>query len=90
MRAHEGDPVEEEELDVDHSDDISEEPVADNEGPDQDGPECPPEASKNLPKRMFAYTSTKLLKLFSNCKRGSVDGTFKSAFKCGPINLYSW
>ena len=39
MRDHEGDPVEEEELDVDHSDDISEEPVADNDGPDQDGSE---------------------------------------------------
>ena len=46
MRDQEGDPVEEEELDVDHSDDVSEEPVPDHDGLDQDGPE----ASKNLPK----------------------------------------
>ena len=83
MRAHEGEPVEVEETDVD---DVYEEPILDDNGPDHDGPEddgpeCPPEASRNLPKRVLAYTSTKLLKLFSKCKRGSVDGTFKSACK---------
>ena len=67
MRAHE---VEEEELDVDHSHDISEETVPDNDGQDQDGPERPPEAFKNLPKLILAYTSTKLLKLFSKLKKG--------------------
>ena len=46
-----------------------------------DGPEPPPPASKKLPKRILAYSSRKLLNLFSRCKRGSVDGTFKSSCK---------
>ena len=46
-----------------------------------DGPEPPPPSSKNLPKRILAYSSRKLLNLFSRCKRGSVDGTFKSSCK---------
>ena len=45
------------------------------------GPEEPPSSSKNLPKRVVAYTSTQLLQLFSKCKRGSLDGTFKSCCK---------
>ena len=35
----------------------------------------------NLPKRVLAFTSIKLLKLFSKCSRGSLDGTFKSSCK---------
>ena len=46
-----------------------------------EGPETPPPASKSLPKRVLAFSSQKLLNLFSKCKRGSVDGTFKSSCK---------
>ena len=46
-----------------------------------DGPENPPPSSKNLAKRVLAYTSKKLLQLFSKSKRSSVDGTFKSCCK---------
>ena len=46
-----------------------------------DGPENPPPSSKSLPKRVLAYSSKKLLKLFSKCERGSLDGTFKSCAK---------
>ena len=36
---------------------------------------------KNLPKRVLVYTSKKLLKLLSQNKKSSVDGTFKSSCK---------
>ena len=32
-------------------------------------------------KRVLAFTSEPLLKLFSECKRGSIDGTFKTSSK---------
>ena len=32
-------------------------------------------------KRVLAFTSERLLELFSQCKRGSLDGTFKSSKK---------
>ena len=35
----------------------------------------------DLPKRVVCYTSLKLLKLFAQCTRGSLDGTFKSSCK---------
>ena len=81
MRSHEGDPIVEEVL-IDGND--LDDACGENLEPDHDvidGPECPPEPSKILPKRILAYTSTKLLKLFAKCKRGSVDGTFKSCCK---------
>ena len=46
-----------------------------------EGPEKPPSSNKSLPKRVLAYSSRKLLNLFSNCDRGSLDGTFKSCCK---------
>ena len=48
---------------------------------DGNSPEPPLPASRKLPKRILAYSSNKLLNLFSRCKRGSVDGTFKSSCK---------
>ena len=45
------------------------------------GPETPPPSTKCLPKRVLAYSSKKLLNMFSKCKRGSLDGTFKSCCK---------
>jgi hypothetical protein len=45
------------------------------------GPESPPPSTKCLPKRVLAYSSKKLLKMFSKCKKGSLDGTFKSCCK---------
>ena len=48
---------------------------------DKDKPEEPPKDSKNLPKRVLAFSSKKLLGLFSKCERGSLDGTFKSCCK---------
>ena len=44
-------------------------------------PEEPPPAGKDLPKRVLAYSSRRLLKLFAKCIRGSLDGTFKSCCK---------
>ena len=49
-----------------------------SEGFDDD---CETESVKDLPKRVLAYSSIKLLKLFGMCTRGSVDGTFKSSCK---------
>ena len=46
-----------------------------------DCPEDPPPVSKNLPKRVLAFSSLNLLKLFSKCERSSVDGTFKTCCK---------
>ena len=45
------------------------------------GRESPPPSTKCLPKRVLAYSSKKLLKMFSKCKKGSLDGTFKSCCK---------
>ena len=47
---------------------------------ENEGPEEPP-SSKNLPKRILAFTSKKLLNLFAKCERGSLDDTFKSCCK---------
>ena len=46
-----------------------------------DQPEAPPKPSNRLPKRILAFSSKKLLNLFSQCERGSLDGTFKSCCK---------
>ena len=83
MRAHEGENSkenEEAEL-IDDTNDASENLGSEYKQSTLDGPEDPPEPSKHLPKRILAYTSTKLLKLFAKCTRGSLDGTFKSCCK---------
>ena len=76
------DPIEEAEINPDEEvEDPVEENLTEDQAPENDssdGPEDPPPASKNLPKRILAYTSRQLLKLFSLCDRGSVDGIFKS------------
>ena len=57
------------------------------EGPDNDDAEKEEdfEVSENEPngkeKRVLAYTSMPLLVLLSECRRGSLDGTFKSCSK---------
>ena len=69
-----------EEVDTDHTENVTIEDI----GPEEyieDGPENPPPPSKNLPKRILAYTSKQLLQLFGKCTRGSLDGTFKSCCK---------
>ena len=45
--------------------------------------------NKDKPKRVLAYSTKKLLKLFAKCKRGSVDGTFKSICKMWG-QLFVW
>ena len=44
-------------------------------------PEEPPPAGKDLPKRILAFTTKRLLQLFAKSRRGSLDGTFKSCCK---------
>ena len=44
-------------------------------------PEEPPPAGKDLPKRILAFTTRRLLQLFAKSIRGSLDGTFKSCCK---------
>ena len=83
MRAHE-DPIEEADDVIDdmgEKEDTEDSMTVQENVEVEDGPEDPPPASKNLPKRILAFTSKKLLKLFSKCERGSVDGTFKSCCK---------
>ena len=51
----------------------------DEENDEMDQPEYNDVSDKDLPKRVLAYSSEKLLKLFSKNLKSSVDGTFKSA-----------
>ena len=44
-----------------------------------DEPEYPDISEKDLPKRVLAFSSIKLLKLFGKHLKSSLDGTFKSA-----------
>ena len=82
VRAHE-DPIEDlEEVDLVEGNTEEEETIEDIGSDDElDRPENPPSSSKNLPKRILAFTSRKLFNLFSKCERGSLDGTFKSCCK---------
>ena len=47
------------------------------------------EEISHKPKRVIAYSSKRLLQLFAKCKRGSVDGTFKSICKMWG-QLFVW
>ena len=47
----------------------------------QSQPEEPESKEKDLPERVLAYSTVKLLQLFSKCQRGSLKGTFKSCCK---------
>lgn len=51
----------------------------DEENDEMDKPEYHDITGKDLPKRVLAYSSERLLKLFSKNLKSSMDGTFKSA-----------
>ena len=83
VRSYE-DSVEEDDQGNDMDDErVSDSVTIEDIGSDEeaDRPEEPPSPSKKLPKRILAFTSKKLLNLFSQSDRGSLDGTFKSCCK---------
>ena len=51
----------------------------DEESDEMDMPNYPDVTDKDLPKRVIAYSSERLLKLFGKNIKSSIDGTFKSA-----------
>ena len=86
MREYEDEDVEDEETNV-IIEEEDEEVVMESYNDDE--PETPPPASKSLPKRVLAFSSKKLLNLFSKCSRGSVDGTLKVHVNFGNNNSSS-